>query len=425
MYKDVSKRSIFESSSVGFSFDFISPYSRQELSSKFSKILRRGVSFGLDREVTIGEARVSPIYSGGMKMNRLKIGLMPYYESQQVLLSIMDAIGKFGHTDEKCDLIMNVSVNCKHGSTKDLDPMKFIMNFNEAKFISDWSKNKTGMTYKLRLESLYMTKPFDRPYHNMNESIYYKDYVIPESMYLGTNLASMQKGYIEFKYAGGRNYQSRKTDAVELMDMAIESVHLSISEKMKYSEFERSRLKFAMQSQAIVLDSIKTYESFIKNNQGLELYVDLKGGLANIKHRYNELRETVFKLITYGGVKEGKFNFDTEIARFQVKGAYIREGFMLENFDFYDSKLKGEFRNCEFMNSEITKSKIVEGRLRGGSKVFDSKIIDCGFSDNDVELTRCFVSSTEVALRARVKECVLKCPIGWDSELDDATEILK
>jgi len=425
MYKDVSKRAVFESSGVGLSFDFISPYSRQDLASKFAKVLRRRVSFGIDKDVTLGEARLSPIYSGGFKMNRLRIGRMPYYEAQQIMMSAMDAIGQFGHTDEKCDMIMAVSVECNSGSTKDLDPMKFIMNFNEAKFISDWAKNKSGMTYKLRLESLYMTKPFERPYHNMNEAIYYKDYIIPESMYFGTNLASIQKGCVEFKYAGGRNYERRKADATELMDAAIESVHQAITEKMKYTEFERSRLKFALQAQGRLLDSIKTYEAFVKNNEGLELYVDLKGGLGNIKHRYNDIRETVFKLIAYGGVKEGKFNWDTEIARFQVKGANIREGFMLENFDFHDSKLKGEFRNCEFMDCEITKSKIFEGNLRGGTKVTDSKIIDCGFSDSDVELNRCFVSSETVSLRAKVKECMLKCPIGWDSEIDDATEILK
>ena len=425
MYKDVSKRSVFESSGIGLSFDFISPYDRQDLASRFAKVLRRKVSFGADRDVALAEARISPVYSGGSKMNRLRVGIMPYYEAQQVMLSVMDAIGLFGHTDERCDLVMQVSVNTAFGSTKDMDPMKFMMNFNESQMISKWAENKTGMLYRLRLESLFMTKPFDRPYHTMNESIYFKDYVIPESIYFGTNLSAIQKGWVEFKYAGGRNYERRKTDAADLMDSAIESVHLAIAERMSYTDFERSKLKRSLQSQARLLDSIKTYEAFVKNNPGVELYIDLKGGTGGIKYRYNDIRETIFKLLAYGGVRGGKFNLDTDRGRFQVKDATISEGFMLEGFDFYDGALKGEFTNCEFMNTKISKSKLVDCVLKGGCEVRDSKILDSAFADNSVELTKCFVSSSERPLRAKTKECLLMCPIGWDSELDEATEILK
>ena len=319
MYKDINKRQLFDNVNLGFEFEFFSPLSRQELSEKMSKVLKKRVhwtdQYHSDMPVAENDFKIEPDFSGGFKMNELVTGVMPYNEAIHVLFKVFNFINEHAFTSERTGIHINISFNENELGLKErlqnLNVFKYILNLNEAKIFEMWPSAKSRMQkiYKNSVLNIYPKNKFIAETGlNYAYPASPLDFKLPHAKYFGLNFTKLSNNYLEVRYAGGADYQNKKQDTVELINYMAESLYETLKENNSYSVNENRRISEILTRHKTLLTAVKTYESFTKAYPELELYVDLRNDPRIVESNYAAFKEKLFELITTGNLKKGIVN---------------------------------------------------------------------------------------------------------------------
>ena len=438
MYKDLTKKPIFDNLNIGFEFEFFSPIGRKELSEKLEKTLNKKViwtdDYHSDLPVSQNEFKLEPDFSGGFKMNELITGVMPYNEAVHIMYKVMNFIDEHGFTTERTGFHINISMNEfdmglseKLGS---LNIFKYILNLNEAKIFEMWpsAKSRIQKIYKSPISNVYPKNRF-----LAETSIAYAkpgnptDFSYPQSKYFGINFQKLAKGYLEVRYAGGAEYQLRRADATNLINYIAESLYDTLKNNSSYSVEETKKVSDILKKQKETITAIKEYASFKRSFPEIQLYIDLKNDPRILEANYLNIREKLFDLITYGKMEKGSVNYDTGTKRVQVKDSIIKEGFGLSQLDFIGCTIEAELTDCMIFNSKIRSSHLTECRIITENDIRYCHLDDCLFErggSNRIDLSY-IKSSPDCVIYANLNECIVRSgTIALESEVDSKTEIL-
>lgn len=439
MYKDINKKKLFDNVELGFEFEFFSPLTRKELSEKLSKTLGKTVNwtnrYHGKTPVLPNSFKLEPDYSGGMKTNELITGVMPYNEAIHVLLKVFNFINENGFTNERTGLHINISFNEVDLDLKEklqnLNVFKYILNLDEAKVFDLWpsAKSRIQKIYKNSVLNIYPKNKFiseaSLDYANPSSPL---DFNLPFSKYFGLNFTKLPSNYLEVRYAGGKDYEKKKKEAVELINYMAESLYDTLLHNNEYTVNERRKIADFMKTRKDVLLSVKTYENFVRTFPEIKLYVDLKNDPRILESNYSNLREKLFDLITTGNLTKGQVNYDTELKRIQVRESNMKECFSVSDVDFVRCYIEGELTNCKFYDCKVRSSRIIESYFIDKNDIRYSYLKECAFQrdgQNKIELTY-IKSSPNNPIYGDLKECIIRSgTVDISSKVDSKTEFIE
>ena len=436
MYTDLEKRNIFENVKLGFEFEFFSPVDRQRLAEIFERSLGRKVmwtnQYKSNIPVNETQFKLEADFSGGFKMHELVTAALPYSEAVNVLFRAMNLISENGFTTDRCGLHINMSFDTKalgmRQSFENLNMLKFILNLDEAKIYEMWPSalNKTQKPYKGSVSFVYPKNRFIA-----ETSLTYKpdptQFQIPQSKYFGLNFEKLSQGYLEIRYAGGKDYQNKKSEAVSLINYLAELSYGVLEKNNEYSLNEKQLIASILEKQRSILQSVKTPQNFRVSHPSIALYVDLRSDMPIIEANYENLKEKLFELIAFGNIKSGVVNYDTQTRKIQVKDAKIKEGFNISGVEIFDSVIEGEISNCLLYGCRVKSSLIRESVIHTNNEIRHSLLKNCSFQRDGVNLIAgsYLDIKPEHPIFAELKECIVRSgTLSYNSVADNKTEFV-
>lgn len=436
MYTDLTKRNIFENAKLGFEFEFFSPISRPDLAQIFENSLGRKVvwsnQYESGIEVNEKQFKLEADFSGGFKMNELVTGALPYSEAVNVLFRVMNLISEHGFTTDRCGLHINLSFNSQELGLpvkfENLNTLKFILNLDESKVYELWPNalNKTQKPYKGSVNFIYPKNKFIA-----ETSLAYKpdptQFKIPHSKYFGLNFEKLSSGYLEIRYAGGKAYEKKKVEAVELINYMTELSYAVLENNNGYSLTEKKQVSKILETQKAVLLSLKSPAHFRNAYPNLNVYVDLRSDAPIIEANFEVLKDSLFDLIAFGNIKAGTINYDTATHRIQLKDAMIKEGFGITGVDLFNCGIEGEVNNCMLYGCKVKSSIVSESTFFTNNEVRHSIVKNCSFQRDGVNLIAgsYLDIKPEHTIFAELKECIVRSgTLSYNSVADSKTEFM-
>ena len=392
MYTNEQLNAIF-SSNVGFEFEFFSNndlnQTKKDLSESLNKKIRVEEKAHSEFSPTQDEYKLEPDNSGGTGMIELVTGPTPFNEAKLVLAKTLKWIKENGSTNDRCSIHVNLAFDTNKTGTSlsmsKLDIGKFVLNFNEDRVYEEFPNRKDSVYAK----SIKFIVPLNGMTQFSPESILWKNYAFVNEKYYGVNFTKIPKGYIEFRYLGGENYENKYNSILRLIEHFILSLYETLINP-SYNKNDIDELKSILEKHKSVISSYRSYKNFKKEFPDIKLTVDLSSAQTIVEMYYPKMREGLFQILTKGGLTSGMINYDSDIGKLQIKDAELDKCFELRGVDVVDSTIKGNIIGCDIFNCDVKSSSLFECNVFGMSTVDGSKIEDSYVSRN-VEVNDSYV----------------------------------
>lgn len=436
MYNDLSKRHIFENTKLGFEFEFFSPIDRANLAAIFETALGRKVvwtnTYKSDIPVTESQFKLEADFSGGFKMHELITAPLPYSEAVNVLFRAMNVIAENGFTSDRCGLHINLSFDKQKTelpvTLENLNTLKFILNLDEARIYELWPNalNKTQKPYKGSVNFIYPKNKFiaETTLHVKPDPTQFN---IPQAKYFGLNFTKLAEGYLEIRYAGGKDYQTKKAETVELINYLTELTHSVLENNSQYSLTEKQQISKILEKQKATLLAVKSPQNLKAAYPSINLYVDLHSDMQIIESNFANLKDSLFDMIAFGNLKSGVVNYDTTTKRIQVKDARLKEGFGISGVDLFNCTIEGEVSNCLLHGCKVKSSLIKESVIFTNNEIRHSLLKNCSFQRDGINLIAgsYLDIKAEHPIFAELKECIVRSgTLSYNSTADSKTEFI-
>jgi len=359
--------------------------------------------------------------SGGPEMIEIVSGPMPYVNSKVILLKILNILQEYCRTDEKCSIHINVSFD-KDKTVKTIDNLnrlKILLEVDEDYIYSLFPERKDNI-YAKSVKNVIPYKGFD--FSTDAVEILKTNLELPDSRYYGINLTTIEKGRVEWRYVGGKDYHKKTADILSLMDYFISLTWDCISEPLNDEDIEKLK--------EYLFDNINTYknfsslENFVAQFPTIDLQVDKLSEYSLLKAYYEQIYEQIFDLIrNVYNLRDCIINMDTATNRLEVVEATFKTIFDVENYDFIESSVNsGRYTNCNFISSQI-----LNGTIHGGeiidSQILKSKVENAKIDNNsevqDSYLYQCFIDGHIIG-----NSVLRMCKLGSNSVIDDSVRIV-
>ena len=436
MYNSIENKFLFDNTNVGFSFQFFSPLSRKKLASKLAKYLGKNVIPVDDKKQIrfVDEAiYVSPDFEGGYKVNRIDTDLMPYHTGIHTMLKCMNFISEMGFTNARTNMGIKVSLNESDLDLKyrleGLNKFKYILNLNENQ-IFEWWPNVASEKQKIHQSKAIFIYPKQLYSSRLTGSLLEKsnpmEYNFPESSNFGTDFSSIDKGYLNILYAGGKDYQKKKQEAIDLINYTSKHLYETLKNNFSFDIDEKRKIEKLLEKYQRVIDTTKDYDTFRYNYPDIKLHVDLKSHSFLIESNYKLIRNKLFELISCCEMEKAVVNFDTDRKRVQVKDASIKKGFSLTGIDFFNCYMEVDANDCLFEQCKIRNSNIKNSMLYSNNDIKYSNIDQCKYGGYLNEIRSSSIhSNRNNIINADLHNCIVfDGNFSQESTIDEKTELI-
>lgn len=417
-----SKEDILSKARVGVEFEFYSNLSIEKTRDALKKVVDRKIRIEdkahSDFIPTEKEWKLEPDMSGGKGLIELVTGSIPYKEIRKVIINILKWINENGYTTKSSSIHLNISFDPKKTEKPELvqrlDPLKFILDFNEREVYKIFPERKDSVYAK----SIKWAIPNIEANYFNGQNINSKSFTFPKEKYYGVNFEKLQKGYLEFRYLGGKDYQKRTSDILYLLDRFIYQLWQATTQT-KYTELNLIELKKILNKNHPYTSILKDYRGIKKFYPELELTVDLKSSDKIISLYWDKIKQHVVKLLSHSGIEKGHINYDSDLGRVQVKDAEMLLCFDLENYDFVDCKISGTLSFCDFFRCELDSVNIKRCNLYQNTLVSNSKIESC-YTNKTVEVRNSYVFQWDSIFKGRMIGGIFRHgKIGKEADFED------
>ena len=422
-------QNFYYSAKIGFEFEFMSSFSREEIAEKIGEDLGKKVKvfrkyhskFSPTRDVF----KLEPDFSGGLKMVELITGPMDYYEAIPVLIRVLKWIDQNGYTSDKCAFQFGLSFDRnKYPSLIEfgnLNPLKFILGFDEE-YIWQRFPERRGSLYAKSIKRIIPANKFIR--RNRDILGDRNAYTVYTEKNMGINLTKLEKGYMEVRYIGGTNYQKKYKDIKEIIDYIIDHTFRCITQNDTLTQNETAALSDLISKIYKETETFIDPESFMMNYRDFHVTVDLKEDLQIIKTYFNEMKDILYSLIVDNGITEGFLNYDTQISRYQLKDAKTQVANMLRDFDLIECEIEGNISKCRLFGSVFKNCQIEDSEIIMRNDIFDSKITDSTLSISNT-IKNSYIDSMEKEISCEIEGGVIRSGyITTLAHISDSTEII-
>lgn len=426
------KLNALSSSVIGFEFEFYTNMLKGRAAESLSKLLNKTVKvsdkYHSNLSVDSKTFKLEPDYSGGSKMVEFITGPLPYQEAIPILIKTLNWIDENGWTNDRCAFQFSISFDKFRRDVKDrienLDKLKFILGLDEGMIYSKFG-NRQKNVYAKSIKRVVPRNRFSIV-ENLT-TIDPKMFRVPEDKYYGVNFTKIDKGYLEFRYLGNRDYQKRIKDIREIVDYVVLYLYDLLSHRISgYDQNDLKKLQSMMNEYTKVVRSFSNPDFFFRNFPDFHIFVDLKGWDENIKTYWPVIRDKVFEIIVEGNVKSGYFNYDTTTGRSQLKDARSREALGLNDLDLISCDVKnGILKNCNIYSSKVKKSSLENCYVVSDCEVESSKLKDT-LVDFTNSLKDCFIDCEGKNINCKIEGGVIRAGnIGENAEVSEETMKVK
>lgn len=315
--------------------------------------------------------KLEPDLSGGYDMVEIVTGPMPYVNARIVLLKILKLLQIHAETDDKCSIHINLSFDkdCEK-SLDDLNILRLVLDVDEDfvyKFFPDRENNYYAKSVKRII-------PF-KGYHYAHNAAHLlvNNLELPDTKYFGINTNNIRAGRIEYRYVGGKDYQFKTAEILQLMDYFILLTWNNLDAKMDDDDMDK--LREYLSENIAVFKNFEKYEDFIGEFPSIGLKVDKKADYAIVNTYYGEFKDKLFDLImnTYN-LHNCIINYDTETQLLEVVEANVKAIFDVKGIEFIDCNVEGgNFDDCRFISCNV-KNVFASASKIMSTEVFKSKL---------------------------------------------------
>jgi len=434
MILDIKNREHVQAAQFVLTVDFFSNKSIQQLAERAQTALHREIEIGATRDawkpIQENGARITNLYNNGFKMKRLTIGPVYYYEGVNALIKSFKFIEENGYTNELCKAKINLGFSKMNEGARvtQLNKFKFLLSFNEAKAFELWPQEiRSSKIYKHSVNLIYPKNKFIAeatvPSGSYSSQM---EFSFPRSKQFGIDFEKISEGFITVKYIGGKDYEKKPTQAVELLNLVIETLFTTLKSNSIYSETERAKIKEILTEQKSHLSGLKSYSVFSTKYPLINLTMDMDPRPQVLESKFNLIREKLFDLVTYGGLVRGKVNYNSSSNQVEVLEGRIKNGFNLSNIVFVDSSIQAELSGCTFLNCKVRSSRLLECTLFDKNDIRYSSLSDCNFNQDGINTIQqsTIKGKPTMQVSANLTEClVVGSPLSYHSTKDSKTEI--
>jgi len=422
------KLNALSSSVIGFEFEFFTNELKGKTAESLAKLLNKKVvvseKYHSNVPVDGNNFKLEPDYSGGSKMVEFITGPLPYNEAIPIMIKTLRWIDQNGWTNDRCAFQFSVSFDKFRPEIKEklenLDKLKFVLGLDEGRIYQKFG-NRTKNVYAKSIKRVVPRNRFAM-LENIS-SIDPRMFKVPEDKYYGVNFTKLDKGYLEFRYLGNRDYQKKIEDIREVIDYVILYLFDIVSQRISgYTKEDLAKLQTMMNEYSKVVRSFSNPEFFFRNYPDFHIFVDLKGFDENIKTYFPVIKDKIFDLIVEANVTSGYFNYDTTTGRYQLKEARSRGAFLIEGLDLILCDIKnGVIKNCNIYSCEIKKSSIEDSNLAGDNTVIGSKV-KSSIAEFSNELKDCFIDCENKNINCKIEGGVFRAgTLGENAEVSKET----
>lgn len=417
---------VFNSSMVGFDIIFKSKKNVNFLLEDMSKILISNVILSKDVDSV---ATYNPIlcieYISKLSKYILKIP-QGYYSANKVRITqLISYLNNNCVIDNFSYMRMSLSFNDKDLKTiskiQTLDVFKYILCIDED-YINKFLPKPFNSPYNMSCKNLIPQKGIIISKSTMITDRLFK---VPNMDYYGVDLSDHTYGVLYFNYIGGESWTAMPENIIKIIEYYILFTHQQLNTPFYKNEdvelYNNLKNKFINTSN-ILLNPLE----FLKNdNSELKVSINLNYEPQVIKSLWVRIYSNIFNLLFCNDIKEGYFNFDSELDRYQLMLSKLNKGSLID-YDIVES----EIENCVLVNCRLYNCKVKNCRIIN-TVAFESCDFDnCFMVDCDVEQECMIENSTYVNKNDSVflgdaKNSLIKyCDISSVCDIDSSTIIL-
>lgn len=425
--KNSGKEQILNSALVGVEFEFYSNLSLEDTQKSLQDLLNRKIQLEekahSDFQPTDKVFKMEPDMSGGKGLIELVTGAMPYRNTRVVIIRMLNWIKENGYTNDRASIHLNISfgkdyLEDQHMISK-MNVLKFILEFDEAR-IYKFFPNRENSTYA---KSIKWIMPKRESYWFDEDHIDHNNFKFADTKYYGINFSKKEKNYLEFRYLGGADYETKKDDILYLLDRFIMSVWNSCNNP-RFTPENRIELKRILNKNLPLVEMLKDHRKLNHYWPKIFILVDLQDNYQMIKVQWDRIKDQVLNLIVDGSMEAGIINYDSDYSTIQVKDGVFKTAYNLENFEFIDCELRGNILNSNLYGCTSEGSMLTRCNLYQGSEVKDSKIESC-YIHGSCTVTNCFVFGRDGIFKGRMIGGIFREGfVGNEARIEDSTEVV-
>lgn len=427
MYTNEQLISIYNSK-IGFEFEFFSKLKIKETKLSLTKDLNKRIQIEekahSDFTPTDSIFKLEPDNSGGTGMIELVTGPLMYSESKIILAKVFNWIKKNGSTNERCSIHINIAFNTEVlgpvVNISNLDTIKFILNFDEDIIYKEFPNRKDSVYAK---SIKYIIPLGGMIYSSPKFKYLWRNYKSIDSKYYGVNFTKAPKGYLEFRYLGGKDYEQKYNSILKMINHFVVSLYESLNNK-SYTKEDNKKLDKILDKHKKNLLSYKSYKKFKENFPNIKLTVDLSKHESIINTYYSKIREEIFKIITEGNMTKGLINYDSDMGKMQIKDTKLMNVFSINRLDIVDSTIQGNISNCDIFNCKIKNSSISNSNIFGDSELSKCKILS-SYVNKNVNLNDCYVYGSMSVFSGNMKDGIFRQGRATKHASFNKTEIIE
>ena len=308
--------------------------------------------------------KIEPDLSGGFDMIELITGPMPYIDAKIYMLKVMKILQKIAKTNEKCSIHINISFD-KEKTENVLDYLnriKLILNVDED-LVYRYFPNRENNFYAKSVKKLIPFK--DYSYSTSGMRLIEHNLEIPDTKYYGINIKNASKGRLEYRYVGGKDYQFKTSEVLELLAYFVILTYNCINQEL--NENDKNLLHDYLHENINMFKNFLKLDSFIAEFPTIKLQVDKNDDYMIIKTYYESYYNDLFEIITNTyDLNDAIINYDTTSQKLEIVDAYVDTIFDIRNILIIDSNVNGGsyenviFNNCDVKNAHFHNCKIIQ-----------------------------------------------------------------
>lgn len=381
-YSNIMKHAV-----VGFEFEFYCDKSYYKLLEYFNRELSPIKLHGFrkyhsDFVPDSQNFKVEPDLSGGVQLIELITGPIQYPDCKIVMLKIMKVLQEIAETDEKCSLHINISFDDKsEKSINDLVPIKLILDVDEDN-IYELFPNRKNNYYAKTVKRLIPFKGYTQT--NGIVDLVITNLELPNTKYYGINIKNYTRGWLEYRYIGGVDYQFKTKEIIYLLDYFILLTWNSIGKEI--DDDDKEKILDYLNDNVSNFKKFLTYEDFTSEYPSIKIEIDKDDEWIRVNSYYGKLFNNLYELLmnTYN-LNDAIINYDTETQKLEIVDTVVKGIFDLKYFNYIECEIiDGTYYKSTFYNSSIKNSHIENCELIN-CEVFNCKLTNCNV-DKDTEL---------------------------------------
>ena len=405
-------KDILLNSQIGFEFEFYSNTSVEETAKSMEQLLGRKIQIEKkahsDFQPSDKVFKMEPDMSGGAGLIELVTGPLPYTDARLIGIKVLKWIDENGYTNDRCGLHMNISfIPGSYGKY-------FITHMNTLKFVLEFKEDLVYKYFPQREDLVYAKSikyilPKNGLYYFDENTVNQTQFKYPDTKYYGVNFLKQEKGYLEFRYLGGEDYQKRSVDILHLMDQFVLQLH-SVCSQPKLNELNRLELRRIMRQMEPIIKLYKDHRNF-KHFQDIKFTFDLSVDGGNrgetIDMYWDQIKDRVIKLISEGGMVAGHINYDTDRSKVQIKDGVFKGAHGLEFYEFVNCEIAGEVKYSDFYNCKIKGADIEACNLYQSTTIESSKL-KSSYVHQSCTATDCYIFGTDGVFKGSAKNGIFR-----------------